>query len=285
MNWGRSEQTLALVEEARAARRGRDDRPIPLHGIAYRYRSALFPPWAARGRHARRCSSAWPTPINEHERAQDVAARIELDRGGGDPKNVQFAGVRFRPTRSTARRSPTLPAAPAARSTSQNAAETAIEIQEKGGCNATVYHAIGEEDVRSASWRTRPRWSPPTAASCRFGAGVSTIRATTGRSRACLATTSAKLGVISLEEAIRKMTSLPAGRLGLVGSRADCGLGLKADLVVFDPETIADKAEFGDPHHYPEGIEYVVVNGVLVVDNGEVTGNRPGAVLLGPGDE
>ncbi len=87
-----------------------------------------------------------------------------------------------------------------------------------------------------------------------------------------------EFGVITLEEAVRKMTSAPARRLGLW----DRGLirpGFKADIVIFNPETVIDKATFMEPHQYPEGIEYVIVNGTVVIDEGEHTGALPGRVL------
>ena len=84
--------------------------------------------------------------------------------------------------------------------------------------------------------------------------------------------------VISLEEAIRKMTSLPAKHFRF----ADRGLikeGYAADLVLFDARTVADAATFEKPHAYATGIPYVLVNGVVVVKNGEHTGATPGALL------
>ncbi len=84
--------------------------------------------------------------------------------------------------------------------------------------------------------------------------------------------------VISMEEAVRKMTSAPALRLGL----KDRGLlreGFKADVVVFDPETVKDEATFADPHRFPTGIPYVVCNGVFTVDKGKHTGKLPGKTL------
>jgi N-acyl-D-amino-acid deacylase len=84
--------------------------------------------------------------------------------------------------------------------------------------------------------------------------------------------------VLTLEDAVRKMTSFPAMRVGI----ADRGIlrpGMKADVVVFDPNRIIDKATFTTPHAYAEGVEHVLVNGVLVVDEGKVTKNRPGKVL------
>jgi len=85
--------------------------------------------------------------------------------------------------------------------------------------------------------------------------------------------------LFSMEEAVRKMTSLPARRLGL----QDRGLvraGMKADLVAFDPARIADTASFEKPMQYPEGIPYVLVNGKLVLDQGKRTRERPGRALL-----
>lgn len=87
-----------------------------------------------------------------------------------------------------------------------------------------------------------------------------------------------ELGVLTLEEAIRKMTSLPAQFLGL----GDVGLikeGFRADVVVFNPNTIRNKATYSEPCKYPEGIPYVLVNGNLVVDEEKHTGALPGRVL------
>ena len=88
--------------------------------------------------------------------------------------------------------------------------------------------------------------------------------------------------VLTLEDAVRKMTSLPAQRLGL----KDRGLlreGYWADVVVFDPNRIRDTATFANPKQYPEGINYVLVNGKVVIDQRDHTGARPGVALRGPG--
>jgi len=84
--------------------------------------------------------------------------------------------------------------------------------------------------------------------------------------------------VLTLENAIRKMTSFPVQKLGL-RDRGMIREGMWADVVVFDPKTVMDKATYEDPHRYPEGIEYVLVNGELVVDKGKHTGALPGKVL------
>jgi dihydroorotase/N-acyl-D-amino-acid deacylase len=85
-------------------------------------------------------------------------------------------------------------------------------------------------------------------------------------------------GVLSIEEAVRKMTSLPADRLGL-SDRGRLRNGARADLIVFDPATIADMGTFEEPHQYPVGISWVIVNGEVVVDRGAFTPARPGRVL------
>jgi N-acyl-D-amino-acid deacylase len=84
--------------------------------------------------------------------------------------------------------------------------------------------------------------------------------------------------LVPLEEAVRRMTSLPAGKLGL-RDRGRLAPGARADVVVFDPATIADTATFADPHRYPRGIAWVLVNGRPVIAAGRHTGARPGRVL------
>jgi len=86
--------------------------------------------------------------------------------------------------------------------------------------------------------------------------------------------------LMSLEEAVRKITSMPAAIIGLK-DRGMVREGVKADLVVFDPSAIRDKATFDDPHQFPEGIDMVVVNGRPAVKKGSLTGVRPGMVLRG----
>jgi len=89
-------------------------------------------------------------------------------------------------------------------------------------------------------------------------------------------------GVLPLEEAVRKMTSHPAQRFGLAG-RGLVKAGFWADLVLFDPDRVTDRATYEDPHQFPEGIDLVVVNGEVVVEDGRHTGARPGRVLRGNG--
>ena len=88
--------------------------------------------------------------------------------------------------------------------------------------------------------------------------------------------------VLTLEDAVRKMTSLPALRMKLL-DRGLIRVGMWADLVVFDPDRVIDRATFDHPHAYPEGISHVLVNGITVIRNSEHTGALPGRPLYGPG--
>ena len=88
--------------------------------------------------------------------------------------------------------------------------------------------------------------------------------------------------VLTLEDAVRKMTSLPAQTLRL----KDRGLlreGYWADVVVFGPNTVSDPATYENPQQYAKGVPYVLVNGTVVIDNGNHTGARPGKNIFGPG--
>ena len=84
--------------------------------------------------------------------------------------------------------------------------------------------------------------------------------------------------VLSLEEAIKKMTFLPAQKIGLK-DRGVLKEGYYADIVIFNPDKVRDMATFENPHQYPKGIDYVMVNGQMVVDDGKITGIRPGMIL------
>ena len=84
--------------------------------------------------------------------------------------------------------------------------------------------------------------------------------------------------VLSFETAIQKMTALPAQSVRL-WNRGLLRAGMYADIVLFNPNTVIDKATYADPHQYGEGIEIVIVNGTIVFQNGEHTGALPGKVL------
>jgi N-acyl-D-aspartate/D-glutamate deacylase len=88
--------------------------------------------------------------------------------------------------------------------------------------------------------------------------------------------------VLTLEDAVRKMTSFPAQRIGLL-DRGVLRPGMKADIAIFDPARVRDMATFENTHQYAEGFSTVIVNGQVVFENAKMTAARPGAVLYGPG--
>jgi dihydroorotase/N-acyl-D-amino-acid deacylase len=87
---------------------------------------------------------------------------------------------------------------------------------------------------------------------------------------------------LTLEDAIRKFSALPAQRMKF-GDRGVLKQGVWADVVVFDPETVRDLATYDNPKQFSQGMEYVLVNGVPVIEEGKMTGKLPGKVLRGPG--
>ena len=157
--------------------------------------------------------------------------------------------------------------------------EQIFEMYEKGGA-AMVYRVMSEEDVKNIM--RQPFTMIASDSSVRdFGEGVPHPRGY-GNNARVLAKYVREMKIISLEDAIRKMTSLPAQTFNL----KDRGLireGFAADLVIFDENTIADKATFENPHQYAEGFSFVVVNGELVFDGAKMTGKLPGQPLFGNG--
>ena len=158
-------------------------------------------------------------------------------------------------------------------------AETIIDMMLQGGAGM-VFHGMSEWDVRNIM-RYPYSMFASDAAIREFGQGVPHPRGY-GTNARVLARYVREQQVISLEEAIRRMTSLPAMKFNL----KDRGLikeGMAADVVIFDEKQVEDKSTFEKPHAYSTGFSYVIVNGVLVVDEGRHTGARSGSVLYGPG--
>jgi dihydroorotase/N-acyl-D-amino-acid deacylase len=275
--WGRSVETLRLVEEAR--RRGVDATidQYPYTASSTALSAALFPAWALQGG-AEAVRKRLASPGERARIRATVVEKIRNERGGGDARNIGIAACGFDPSlegKSLAeiaigrRLEPTV----------ENAALLAIEIVEKGGA-AGIFHAISEDDV------ARILVSPFTMVASDgeipvFGRGAPHPRSY-GTFARVLAVYVREKRLLTLEEAVRKMTSFPAARLGL-GDRGLVRPGMKADLVALDPELIRDRATFERPHQYAEGVALVVINGEVVLDDGRMTAARPGRVLRGPG--
>ncbi|WP_373512479.1 amidohydrolase family protein [Persicitalea sp.] len=157
-------------------------------------------------------------------------------------------------------------------------AETILEMIEAVSRTQMVYFSMNEEDL------TRIMQYPfamiaSDAGIAKFGSGMPHPRAY-GTNARVLGRYVRDQKVIRLEEAIRRMTSLPAQKFNL----RDRGLllpGMAADIVVFDEAIVGDAAEFAKPHVYSVGFEYVLVNGEVTVDEGKHTGVRNGETLAG----
>ena len=274
--WGRSADSLALVDAARA-------RGVDITMDQYPYTAsqttiaALVPQWAQAGG-IDEMVARFADPETRRRIREEIVYRIEHDRGGGDPKNVVIglcAWDRSLEGKSLA----DILADRADEVTFSNAAELVMELLERGGARA-IYHAMDEADVERIMRHPATAIGSDGGVSV-FGAGVPHPREY-GTFPRVLGHYVRERGILSLEEAVRKMSGATAQRLGL----QDRGLlreGLFADIAVFDPNEISDRATFSEPHQYAVGIEYVLVNGVLVVDGGAHTGARPGRVLYGPG--
>lgn len=154
-----------------------------------------------------------------------------------------------------------------------------IDIYLKGGASC-VFHTMDETEVETIM--ASPLVAVASDSGVReFGAAQPHPRGYGTNSRV-LGKYVRERNIITLEDAIRKMTSMPA----LAFRFNDRGLlreGFVADVVVFNPDTVIDKATFEKPHAYPDGIDYVIVHGQLVIDNGELTGKLPGKPVYGPG--
>lgn len=159
-------------------------------------------------------------------------------------------------------------------------AETILEMV--GATNRTqmVFFSMNENDlVRIMQYPFNMIASD--AGIAKLGAGMPHPRAY-GTNARVLGRYVNELKTIRLEEAIRRMTSLPAQKFNL-RSRGLIREGMAADLVVFDPKTVSDKATFTNPHVYSSGFHYVIVNGEVVINDSKFTGVRSGTVLKGPG--
>lgn len=158
-------------------------------------------------------------------------------------------------------------------------AETVIDLMLNGGAGM-VFHGMNENDVKHIM--KYPHNMFASDASIRiFNQGVPHPRGY-GTNARILAKYVREEKVLSLEEAIRRMTSLPAQKFSLT----DRGLirpGMAADIVLFDEKSVQDLSTFEKPHQYSRGFQYVLVNGVVVVENGKHTGARSGKALSGPG--
>jgi dihydroorotase/N-acyl-D-amino-acid deacylase len=274
-NWGKSVETLRLVDEARA--RGVD---VTIDQYPYTASStgtaSLIPQQYQEGGQ-KALVERLDAPAQRAKIKLAVIDRIKFDRGGGDPANVVMANCSWDHSLD-GKNLAEITKQRGREATFENAAETLMEIQHSVGCQA-VFHAIAEEDVE------RIMKYPFTMVGSdgeipEFGKGAPHPRSY-GTFARVLARYVRERHVITLEDAVHKMSGLPAQRLKLY----DRGLirpGMKADLAIFDPVKVEDKATFDKPHQYAVGFKYVLVNGKSVIVDDQLTNDRPGKILYGP---
>ena len=273
--WGTSDKTIALVEKARAE-------GIDVNVDQYPYPASstnlgiLVPSWALADSFAAVQARLQDPPTRKKIAAE--AKRSILNKGF---RRLDYAYVARCSWDSTLngknisqinrlwKRGRTL----------DNEIQTVLDMLEKGGA-AMVYHSMNEKDVQKIM-KYPYAMVASDAGVIEYGSGVPHPRGYGTNSRV-LGEYVRNKKILKLEDAIRKMTSLPAQRFRLT----DRGLlrpGLWADIVVFDAATVKDAATFEKPHAYAEGFHYVLVNGLPVIEEGKHNGTRSGQILLGPG--
>lgn len=270
--WGASAETLALVDAANA-------RGVDVTSDQYPYAasstgiSVLFPAWSlADSREVQ--LARLHDPATRARIKEGVVFNLVHDRGGDNPSRIAIADCDWDSSLNGKNFAEIL------RERGQpvnmdTAAELAMEIQENGGC-AGVFHAMSEEDV------TRIMQHPRTMIASDGGIfapgeGVPHPR-NYGTFARILAHYVRETQTIPLGEAIYKMSKMPAQRLGIT-DRGVIRVGAMADVAVLDPETVQDHATFEQSHQYATGVRYVLVNGIMVLKDGVMTGARPGRAL------
>lgn len=269
--WGASEKALAMIDAARA-------RGVDVEADQYAYTAASsslsirFPSWALEGGQQK-----IQERLNDHVtwlRIKDEIRGLLAERGLKDLAFARIASYRADPSLNG------LSIQQAAAKLKGNGSpdaqlETARDMMLTGGASM-VYHFMSDTDIDRIM--RHPYVSVASDSGVLSpGSGVPHPRGY-GNNARVLGEYVRVRKVIKLEEAVRKMTSLPAQHFRL----SDRGLikpGYSADLVLFDARTVSDAATFENPHAYATGIPHVIVNGVLVVTDGVHTGARPGVVV------
>lgn len=277
LNWGKSVATLRMVDEARA--RGVDVTidQYPYTASSTSIQAALLPAWASEGGRERMLERLKDAATRSKIRAETIRL-IKEERGGGDPNNVQIAACEWDPSLAGKRLSE-VTIGRKLEPTVENAADTALWTVEQGECLA-IFHAINEQDLQRIL--QHPTTMIASDGSIPIYGHASPHPRSYGTFVRVLGRYVRELKVLTLEDAVRKMSGSPAKRLGLT-DRGQLKEGLKADLVVFDPDIVRDTATFEKPHQYADGVALVVINGQVVFEAGRMTTARPGRVLYGPG--
>jgi N-acyl-D-amino-acid deacylase len=273
--WGQSPMTIGLVRDARA--RGLS---VTVDQYAYTASStslaSRIPSWLLAGG-AEEAKKRLADKVTRERAVSDM--KDNLKRGGF--KDYSFAVVAsYEPDQSFNGKSiAEITKLVRKKSNVSSQIDQIFEMYEAGGAGM-IYHSMGEDDVK------RIMQEPFTMIAS--DSGVRRVDESVphprgyGNNARVLGNYVREMKLITLEDAIRKMTSLPAQTFGF----RDRGLireGFAADLVIFDEKTINDRATYDQPHQFPVGISYVFVNGTLVLSSDQMTEARPGVALRGMG--
>ena len=270
--WGSSATTLAMVDSARAAGTDVMIDQYP-YTASYSGITILVPAWAMAGGTDSLIARA-DDPVLGDSVLAGIEYNIINDRGGNDLRRVQFGLVPWdrslegQTLYDWAIRDGIDP-------TPANGARLVIEAVRRGGASG-IYHAMDEGDVEAIMAHPQTMIGSDGRL-VELGVGHPHPR-WYGTFPRVLGLYARERGVLTLEQAVRKMTAMPAERIGL-RERGQVRAGWYADLVVFDPETVIDRATFQEPHQYPVGIDWVLVNGQITVEHGEYRDVRAGTVL------
>jgi N-acyl-D-amino-acid deacylase len=282
-NWGKLDEVIGRVESAR-------DEGLRITANMYTYTAgrtgldAAMPPWVQEGGY-----DAWAERLRDPEIRRRVALemRTPSDRWenllllAGSPDRVLLVGF----SADSLKRHTGRTLAEVAGEMGLSAEEAAIELVIRDGSRVgTVYFLMSEENVRRQIGLPWMSFGSDEAAPAPEGVflGSNPHPRAYGNVARLLGRYVREEGLIPLEEAVRRLTGLPATNLGL-RRRGRLTPGFHADVVVFDPATVTDNATFEDPHQPATGVSHVFVNGVQVLRGGEHTGAKPGRVVRGPG--
>ncbi|WP_237132252.1 N-acyl-D-amino-acid deacylase family protein [Pseudohongiella sp. O18] len=270
--WGASADSLRLVDEA--IERGVD---VSIDQYPYTASSTnlmiLFPGWALDG--GREALLARMADPSQRQRLRnDIIYNIEVDRGGDDPANVVLAGCPHDESLNGMNLSQVL-LQQGQEVSKANAAELLMDLVAAGNCSA-VFHAMVEEDVHNIMRH------PRTMIASDGGVEGPSSRAVHPRNYGTFARLighyARDLEVIPVHTAIHKVTQMPAQRLNMT-DRGILEPGAVADIAVLDIARVRELTTFADPHQYSEGAAHVLVAGELVLNDGAMTGARPGRIV------
>jgi N-acyl-D-amino-acid deacylase len=282
-NWPKMDRVLAMIEKARAD-------GLPITANMYNYPAggtgldACLPPWTLDGGY-----DALFQRLEDPEMRKKIAAEVQQPSdkwenfylAAGSPDRILLVGFKNEALKPLTGKS----LAAVAKERGKDPIETAMDlILEDRSRVSTIYFLMSEENMRKQVKKKWVSFGSDEASQAPEGVFLKSNphpRAY-GNFARLLGQYVREEKLISLEEAVRRLTSLPATNLGLK-DRGALKNGMFADVVVFDPKTIADRATFEQPHRYAVGMRHVLVNGVPVLKDGEHTGAMPGRALWGPG--